>query len=248
MKILLRVAYAGFLILIGAQLYSCSSQRTYNRAVVKQGNIAYKNNDFTLFKELFKYYEDEPYVEKSIFLENADTRYGVTNKDISFDLTIFLQAEKGKNHFTVLITDVQMENPEYYLKTVIKKDGGEKVLENNIFRLSENNWYFQYFEFDSETIDQIIITHVGPTSVEPIILYNSLDDKEVFLTKNEHDIASIVENNLPLEDYGIVERAENPFKGKGWPVLVTLGIYVFVAGVITYAMFFNKPKKQSYTK
>ena len=89
MKILLRVAYAGFLILIGAQLYSCSSQRTYNRAVVKQGNIAYKNNDFTLFKELFKYYEDEPYVEKSIFLENADTRYGVTNKDISFDLTIF---------------------------------------------------------------------------------------------------------------------------------------------------------------
>lgn len=248
MKILLRVAYAGFLILIGAQLYSCSSQRTYNRAVVEQGNIAYEKNDFILFKELFEYYEEEPYVKESFILEGADTRYGVTETDISFDLTIFLQAENGKNHFTVLITDVQMENPEYYLGIVLKKDNGEKVLENNIFRLSENNWYFQYFEFDSETIDQIIITHDGPSRVEPIIFYDSADYKNVFLTKEEHDIANVVEKDLPLEDYGIVKRDENPFKGKGWPVLVTLAIYVFVAGVITYAMFFNKSKKQSFTK
>lgn len=248
MKILLRVAYAAFLILIGAQLYSCSSQRTYNRAVIEQGNIAYKNNDFTLFKEIFEYYEDEPYVKESFLLENADTRYGVTDTDISFDLTIFLQAERGKNHFTVLITNVQMEDPEYSLGIVVKKNKGERILENNIFRLSANNWYFQYFEFDSETIDQIIITHVGPSRVEPIVFYDSSDYKEVFLTKEEHDIAGIVEKDLPLEDYGIVKRAENPFKGKGWPVLVTLGIYIVFVGIITYALFFNKSKKQTYTK
>lgn len=257
MKILVRVIFVSFLIFIGLQLYSCSAQRAYNKAIVEEGNKAFANNDFTLFKEIFVYHQEEAIVDESFLLNDANTLYGVTNKDISFDLTIFLQAENNKNHFTVILSNLEIEEPnddvKYSLKTVLKKDGGSVVLDKSttaLNRLSaDNNWYIQYFEFDSQTIDQIIITYPGPSSIEPIILYDSLLEEEFasgFLSKPTNDIAKIISDGLPLADYGIVKREKDPFAGKGASVFVTMAVYIVFAGVLMYAMFFTK-KSRSVT-
>ena len=58
MKILLKVFFVGFLIFMGMQLYSCASRRAYERELIKQGNVAYQEGDFSLFKEIFEYYKD----------------------------------------------------------------------------------------------------------------------------------------------------------------------------------------------
>lgn len=245
MKILLKALFVAFLVFMGIQLYSCSSQRTYQKELVKAGNIAYEEGDFSVFKGIFEYYQEEPHEDVSISLVDGDNRPNVENKDISFDLIVFLQAEKGKNHITVILTDLIMENPEYSLKTVIKKDGGSKILEENLFRLSKNNWYIQYFEFDADTFDSIIISHVGASSVEPIILYDSSkteEFKESFLSKENNDIASAIKEGK-LTENGIVKREKDPFEGKGAFVYVVLAIYVLIAGILVYAVFYTKKGK-----
>lgn len=248
MKTLLRALFVAFLVFMGIQLYSCTSQRTYQRELVKAGNIAYKEGDFSLFKEIFVYYQDKPYVDESIVLIDKDNRPNIESRDIYFDLTVFLQAEKDKNHITVILSNLEMENVEYSLKTVVKKDGGEKVLEENLFRLSENNWYIQYFEFDSETIDQLIITHVGISSVEPIILYDSSDTFDVFLSKENNDLVEAIKEDK-LEENGIIKREKDPFAGKGASVYIVMAVYILISGVLIYAIFFNKTKtKTAYKK
>lgn len=249
MKILLKVLFVAFLFLIGIQLYSCSSKRAYQKELIRQGNVAYQEGDFSLFKEIFEYYKEEPFVDESVTLNDQDNRYDIENRDISFDLLVFLQAEAGKNHFTVILTNLEMENPDYSLKVIVKKDSGKKVLEEHLFRLSENNWYLQYFEFDSETIDQLLITHNGISSVEPIVLYDSLLDeqfKDYFLSKEKNDLVGSIKDSK-LEEEGIIKRSKNPFSGKGTSVLVVLAVYTLFSGVLIYAVFFTKKdKRQPY--
>lgn len=245
MKILLKALFVAFLFFIGIQLYSCSSKRAYQKELVKQGNVAYFEGDFSLFKELFEYYKEEPYVDESFSLIEQDNRYDIENRNITFDLLVFLQAEEGKNHLTVILTNLEMENADYSLKVVLKKDNGKKVLEEHLFRLSKNNWYLQYFEFDSETIDQLLITHKGISTVEPIILYDSsLDErfKDYFLSKAENDLVEKIKDNK-LEEEGIIKRDKDPFSGKGTSVLIILGIYILFSGVLIYAVFFTKKSK-----
>ncbi len=242
MKILLKVFFVGFLIFMGMQLYSCASRRAYERELIKQGNVAHQEGDFSLFKEIFEYYKDEPHVEGSFTLENADNRHNIENKTIKFDLVVFLQAEKGKNHLTVILTNLEMERPDYTLRTVLKKDGGDKVLEERLVRLSKHDWYIQYFEFDCNTIDELIITHTGITSIEPIVLYSSKENpafSEHFLAKPEDDMVQAIKDNR-LEENGIVKRAKDPFQGKGASVLIVLAIYTLFAGLLMYAVLFTK--------
>lgn len=257
MKIFLKVIFGVFLIFLGLQLYSCSSQAAYNRVIISKGSAAYKNNDFTTFKEIFEYHKEEPLIEKSFFLEDANTLYGVTNRDISFDLTVYLQADKKSTRFTVILKNLEIETLndviEYSLRTVIKKDGGKEVLDKEAASLNrivaKENWYIQYFEFDSDTIDQIMIVYPGPSSVEPIILYDSLKEeefKEGFLNKESDDLVKQIKEGL-LEENGIVQRKTNPFTGKATSVIVTMVMYVAVSAVLIYALFFNKGKKaQTY--
>jgi|SRR5690554_1773866 len=247
MKTLLRALFVAFLVFMGIQLYSCTSQRAYQRELVKAGNVAYDNGDFSLFKEIFVYHQEKAHVEESIDLIDADNRYDVEQKDISFDLIVFLQAENGKNHITVILSNLEMENADYSLKTIVKKDGGQKVLEENLFRLSENNWYIQYFELDSQTIDQLIITHAGISSVEPIILYDSSDSFDVFLSKENNDLTKAIEEDK-LEENGIIKREKDPFEGRGASVYIVMAIYILISGVLVYAVFFNKTKTKTTFK
>lgn len=242
MKVLGRVVYAMFLVFIGFQLFSCSSQKAYNNAIVAEGDIAYDNGDFTLFKELFTYYKEDAFIEEQFLLEKADTRFGVEETDIKFNFNVFLQAENERDHFTVLLTNLSMENANPYLDIILKQKDGEVVVEKQLIRLSDKNWYIQYFEFDSNTINQIIISHTGPSRVESIILYNSSDHNDSFLTKEDHNLTKLINENDDLTGLGIVKREENPFKGKNTRIFVSLGIYVALAAVVTYFMFFHKQK------
>ncbi len=242
MKVLGKAIYGVFLIFIGFQLYSCSSRGAYNRAMMSEGDKAFESNDYSLFKGIFEYHKEDSYIEKSIVLEDKDTRYDITNKDISFDIYVYLQSEKGKNHFTILLTNLEMEEPNNTLDVTIKKDGGKSVLEKQLVQLTKENWYLQYFDFDTDVFDQLIISHKGPSNVEPIILYDSKDEMEVFLNNDIHNMSEIIKEGTSLSENNIVKRESDPFKGKGLSVILTLLVYLFVAGLVTYVLYFQKPK------
>lgn len=247
MKVFGKVIYGIFIIFIGFQLYSCSQRGAYNRALMDEGDVAFENKDYTLFKEIFEYHQEDPFIEQSVVLENEDTRFGIENKDISFDMVVYLQSEKGKDHFTIIISNLEMEHTNPILDVVIKKDGGKEVLEKQLVKLTKKSWYIQYFEFDKDVFDQIIISHDGPSRLEPIILYNSKDDMDVFLNKEKHNMSEIISEGS-LAENNIIKREEAPFKGKGLSVILTMIVYLVVAGLVTYVLFFQKPRSKTYSR
>ncbi len=256
MKLLGRVIYGFFVVLIGIQMFSCSRNTAYSKAIEKIGNEAYENGQFNLVNELFEYYKEDAFYEDTITIVDGDTRFGVEDKDIVFDIYVFLQSEivagsigkkaEIRNSFTVLVVDLSMKDPDAMLNIIIKKNGKEDILEQTLYR-REKNWYIQQFLFEGD-VDQMIISHSGPSSAEPIILFNSENNSPIFLTEDDHNIEYVLTEELELADYGIVKRSEDPLKGMTWNVWLTMAIYIAVASLVTFVIFFKKTKESPFVK
>lgn len=258
MKIFGRMIFGFFIVLIGFNLFSCSRSSAYNQAVKEGVDLAYVDGDYEIVNQMYEYAYKTPFINKeSITIVDGDNRLEeVENRDINFDLYVFLQVREENPTFgaklrtpvfTVLVTDLSLKNRAQTLDIVIYKynkvDDKEEttVVEYQLVGAGEKNWYIQTFEFDTTEIKKILITHAGPSTKEPIILYDSGYDP--FLKESDHTILNVLKDDLSLEANNVIKVEQKAFKPSWTMTIITMVIYVAAAGLVAYVMFFKKNKQ-----
>ncbi len=216
MKLLGKLLFGFLVILIGLNLYSCSSGYAFNKFIADEGDKAIKEDDLSFFKGLFENYKD-PWVEQAIAVED----------EFSFNFHVFLEANEHKTYLVFLVDDLTIEKQASTLD--IKIETSDDEIKQQLIRVGKENWYLQWFEFKNVDVYSVLITHPAPSKdADPVVLYEHKKTDGLFIDVNELNFSSLVKGEnvlgavvkklleLPLDN----TDAEPEFSGKTYNVKV----------------------------
>lgn len=242
-----KIIFGIFVVIVGMLVYNRSKSKSIEKALKEQVVESHKNDDYSFFHEYYEYYKEDPVVQqKGLIAVDEDTRPSSEETEIKFDLYIYSQAignkKNARNIVTLVLANLEMENPSDVLNAVVKTTKGEdkEVIEFNLQKIDEElNVYFTSIYFEKDSFDQLIIYHTGYTTAEPIFLYDS-GAENTFMSLDDYDIAKVVKEEGSLVDNNILKKTDKPFKVSPTRQIITLSIYVVVVAVVTYLMYFKQ--------
>ncbi len=231
-----KIIFSILALFIGVQVFGFLNSVGTNKAIAKLADEAVVNEDYTFFNSIFDYYKEE------ILLDVEENGY---------KLKLFNVASSKSNIIIFLVEGVDKETvgAELIINVLLngEQEAGDGDLKPHALAIGEENWHLQWLYLDNlypkqEELEDIYQIKITDLKGETVIFDLSGDP---LIKVSEFDIISHVEAK-DYESNGIikVEKRAN-LRLYSWYSWVGVLAYLLIIGVITYFIYFRKPKRRA---